>query len=229
MFKIIPVALFFLSFFASLVSNAILRQVSKKNNILIDAPDKQRKFHKNPTPLTGGLGITIGIVFSGIFLIFLTQDSLDIKYTSENYNEFDQVLLNEEDGIIHEINVQDDQSIKIKVLNDEKLLMILPNGTKQIYTVLDNEITGSFIRQEIDENSFLISKFVVALISFTILIQLIMLIDDLWGIKEKNKLVIQTICVTCLILVTDVYLKDLGNLLGFGEINLGLLLSLIHI
>ena len=223
MFKIIPVALFFLSFFASLVSNAILRQVSKKNNILIDAPDKQRKFHKNPTPLTGGLGITIGVVFSGIFLILLTQDSLDIKYTSQNYNEFNQVLLNEEDGIIHEINLKDDQSIKIKVLNDEKFLMILPNGTKQIYTILDNEIAGNNMRQEIDENNFLISKFIVALISFTILIQLIMLIDDLWGIKEKNKLVIQTIFVTCLILVTDVYLKDLGNLLGFGEINLGLL------
>ena len=49
--------------------NTALKTLRPNANILIDAPDKQRKFHKNPTPLTGGLGITIGIVFSGIFLI----------------------------------------------------------------------------------------------------------------------------------------------------------------
>ena len=79
MIKIIPVALFFLSFFASLVSNAWLRLLAKNNNFLIDRPDKHRKFHKNPTPLTGGIGITFGIIFSGIFLIFLA----DASYTSE--------------------------------------------------------------------------------------------------------------------------------------------------
>ena len=138
MMKIIPAALFFLSFFASLVSNAILRQISKKNNILIDTPDKQRKFHKNPTPLTGGVGIAIGIIFSGIFLIFLTKDSIDINFTTENYTAIDEVLLNDKDGITHEINVSDNNSIKIRILNDEKIFMVLPDGTKQIYMISDN-------------------------------------------------------------------------------------------
>ena len=222
MLKIIPAALFFLSFFASLVSNALLRQISKKYNILIDAPDKKRKFHKNPTPLTGGLGISFGIIFSGIFLIFLTQDNMEISFTSENYSAVNQELLNEGGGITHEINMPDDNSIKIKVLNDEKLLVVLPDGTKQIYKISDNGDTSSVIRKEIDENSFSISKFAIGLFSFTILIQLIMLIDDLWGIKEKNKLIIQAIFALCLILLTDVYIKDLGNLFGFGEINIGL-------
>ena len=222
MLKIIPAALFFLSFFASLVSNALLRQISKKYNILIDAPDKKRKFHKNPTPLTGGLGISFGIIFSGIFLIFLTQDNMDISFSSENYSAVNQELLNEGGGITHEINMPDDNNIKIKVLSDEKLLVVLPDGTKQIYKISDNGDTSSVIRKEINENSFSISKFAIGLFSFTILIQLIMLIDDLWGIKEKNKLIIQAIFALCLILLTDVYIKDLGNLLGFGEINLGL-------
>ena len=222
MLKIIPAALFFLSFFASLVSNALLRQISKKYNILIDAPDKKRKFHKNPTPLTGGLGISFGIIFSGIFLIFLTQDNMDISFSSENYGAVNQELLNEEGGITHEINMPDDNSIKIKVLNDEELLVALPDGTKQIYKISDNGDTSSVIRKEINENSFSISKFAIGLFSFTILIQLIMLIDDLWGIKEKNKLIIQAIFALCLILLTDVYVKDLGNLFGFGEINIGL-------
>ena len=222
MLKIIPAALFFLSFFASLVSNALLRQISKKYNILIDAPDKKRKFHKNPTPLTGGIGISFGIIFSGIFLIFLTQDNMDISFSSENYGAVNQELLNEEGGITHEINMPDDNSIKIKVLNDEELLVTLPDGTKQIYKISDNGDTSSVIRKEINENSFSISKFAIGLFSFTILIQLIMLIDDLWGIKEKNKLIIQAFFVLCLILLTDVYIKDLGNLFGFGEINIGL-------
>ena len=222
MLKIIPAALFFLSFFASLVSNALLRQISKKSNILIDAPDKQRKFHKNPTPLTGGLGISFGIIFSGIFLVFLTQDNMDISFSSENYGAVNQELLNEEGGITHEINMPDDNSIKIKVLNDEELLVVLPDGRKQIYKISDNGDTSSVIRKEINENSFSISKFAIGLFSFTILIQLIMLIDDLWGIKEKNKLIIQAIFALCLILLTDVYIKDLGNLFGFGEINIGL-------
>ena len=222
MMKIIPVALFFLSFFASLVSNAILRQISKKNNILIDTPDKQRKFHKNPTPLTGGVGIAIGIIFSGIFLIFLTKDSIDINFTTENYTAIDEVLLNDKDGITHEINVSDNNSIKIRILNDEKIFMVLPDGTKQIYMISDNGNESNIIRQEIGENDFSVSKFAISLFSFTILIQLIMLVDDLWGIKEKNKLVIQAIITSMLILVTDIYIRDLGNLLGFGEINLGL-------
>ena len=85
MIKIIPVALFFLSFFASLVSNAWLRLLAKEKNFLIDRPDKYRKFHKDPTPLTGGIGISFGIIFSGIFLFFLTDPSFITEVSSSNF------------------------------------------------------------------------------------------------------------------------------------------------
>ena len=84
----------------------------------------------------------------------------------------------------------------------------------------DNSIS-SILKQEIKTNSISVTNFSVGLIVFTILIQLVMIIDDLWAIKESNKLIIQAICVLGLILFSDVYITSLGNLLGFGEIQLG--------
>ena len=33
----------------------------QKYNILVDIPDRSRKFHKRATPLTGGIGILIAL------------------------------------------------------------------------------------------------------------------------------------------------------------------------
>tara|TARA_B100001057_G_scaffold17084_1_gene15900 strand:- start:1506 stop:2567 length:1062 start_codon:yes stop_codon:yes gene_type:complete len=53
-----------LSIFTSIAVNGILRGIAKKNKILIDLPDRSRKFHQRPTPLTGGLGIFVSIMLS---------------------------------------------------------------------------------------------------------------------------------------------------------------------
>lgn len=222
MLKIIPAALFFLSFFASLVSNAILRRISQKNKVLIDNPDDERKFHKNPTPLTGGIGISIGIIFSGIFLFFLTQNDLDINYTSQELLQSIEEASNDQKTKIHEINLPDGQTIKVSIINTESFLIALPDGKKQIYEISNGESAESTLKQEIKTNSISVTNFSVGLIAFTILIQLIMIVDDIWSIKEKNKLIIQAICVLGLILFSDVYITNLGNLLGFGEIQLGI-------
>jgi len=100
MIKIIPVALFFLSFFASLVSNALLRRISQKTEILIDRPDKHRKFHKQPTPLTGGIGISIGIIFSAVFLFFLTNPLYFNNFSASNFLGNNQNILNSTEEII---------------------------------------------------------------------------------------------------------------------------------
>ena len=145
--KIIPVALFFLSFFASLVSNAVLRQISKKNKVLIDNPDDQRKFHKNPTPLTGGIGISIGIVFSGIFLFFLTQNDLDINYTSPEILQSIEEAGDAQKTKIHEINLLDGQTIKVSIIDNDRFLMILPDGKKQVYEIPGGENSESILKQ----------------------------------------------------------------------------------
>ena len=49
-----------------------------------------------------------------------------------------------------------------------------------------------------------------------------MLLDDLWQLKATTKLFLQSVCVGGLIFVSDMYISNLGNLFGLGEINLGL-------
>ena len=51
-----------ISIIASMTINSILRNYAKKYNILVDIPDRSRKFHKRPTPMTGGLGILISLL-----------------------------------------------------------------------------------------------------------------------------------------------------------------------
>ena len=62
-----------ISIIASMTVNSVLRNYAKKYNILVDLPDRSRKFHKRPTPVTGGLGILIALLISGKLYIDLNQ------------------------------------------------------------------------------------------------------------------------------------------------------------
>ena len=53
-----------ISIMTSLAINSVLRNFAKQNKILVDIPDRSRKFHKRATPLTGGIGILIAVVIS---------------------------------------------------------------------------------------------------------------------------------------------------------------------
>lgn len=53
--------------------NSILRNYAKKFKVLVDLPDRSRKFHKRPTPLTGGLGILLALLVSGKLYIDLNN------------------------------------------------------------------------------------------------------------------------------------------------------------
>jgi len=61
---------FVISFLCSFFVNAVTRGIARKNNILIDLPNKSRKFHKRATPLTGGISIFLG----SILAIYLMQE-----------------------------------------------------------------------------------------------------------------------------------------------------------
>lgn len=58
---------------ASMAINSILRNYAEKNNLLIDIPDRSRRFHNRPTPLTGGIGILIALLVSGKLYIDLNN------------------------------------------------------------------------------------------------------------------------------------------------------------
>jgi len=215
MIKIIPAALFFLSFFASLVSNAWLRLVSKRTNILIDRPDKYRKFHDEPTPLTGGLGISIGIIFSGIFLLFLT----DVSYISEVSTK-DFLGNQQSEKITHTIETTNEEQIIIERISNESYSIVLPDGNKYTYKI-DNNNESLLVSSEYINDKIVISNFSFGLIFFTLLVQILMIADDLWSLKATTRLILQAICVGGLIFVSGIYIESLGNLIGFGEILLG--------
>jgi len=144
------------------VSNALLRRVSQKTDILIDRPDKHRKFHKQPTPLTGGIGISIGIIFSAVFLFFLTNPLYFNNFTSSNFLGNNQNILSSTEEIIADpvkrfssapqdsessineeifiVDLQKENKLIIKKHGDNSFLMVLPNGEVQIIQTVAKDI-----------------------------------------------------------------------------------------
>lgn len=127
----------------SAISNAILRKFSKSYSFLIDQPDKSRKFHARPTPLTGGLGIYIGMLISCFVILNLVN---------QNY---------------------------------------------------DNLI------------------YIVPYLLFSFLCIAVFIIDDLYNISPKLRLIFQSSIVGGLLLATGIKITYLPDLLGFGDIDLG--------
>ena len=76
----IAVTLLFLSFFASVVLTGYLRNIARAYNLLIDIPDKSRKFHFRPTPLIGGISIHASILLSSLFMLFLIDYKYDFQF-----------------------------------------------------------------------------------------------------------------------------------------------------
>ncbi len=133
-----------ISIIASMTINSILRNYAKKYNILVDIPDRSRKFHKRPTPMTGGLGILISLLISGKLYIDL------------------------------------------------------------------NNLTGY------------IPEFTFQLMVISIPLLVLFLIDDLKELKPIFRFLIQSLLSIYMIMSTGVYLESLGDLFGFGFINLGI-------
>jgi len=134
-----------ISIIASVAINSILRNYAQSNNILVDIPDRSRKFHSRPTPLTGGTGIFIALMLSGKLYIDL------------------------------------------------------------------NNLNGY------------IPEFTYYLMVASLPLLLLFLIDDYKGLKASQRLLIQVGLSFFMIYTTGIQLETFGNLLGFGNISLGIL------
>ena len=130
---------------ASLAINSVLRNFAKQKKLLVDIPDRSRKFHKRATPLTGGIGILLAVIIS-------TEIYLDMNNLKGYMPEFSQKLY----------------------------LASIP-------------------------------------------LLLLFLIDDFKGLRPLHRIIIQVTLSLYVIFTTDIYLSNLGNLFGFGEIQLGIL------
>ena len=133
-----------LSIIASFAINMIFRNIAKAKNILVDVPDRSRKFHNRATPLTGGISIIVAALISG-----------------KLYLDFNDL-----------------------------------NGYVPLFTF----------------NLMVTSIVLVALF----------LIDDFKGLRASLRLVIQAALALYMIFSTDTYISNLGNMLGFGDLELGL-------
>ena len=133
-----------ISIIASMAINYLFRNFAKERSILIDLPDRSRKFHARPTPLVGGLGIFVGLLLSGKLYIDLN-----------NLNGY------------------------------------MPDFTYQ-------------------------------LIISSIPLLFIFIVDDVKGIRPSIRLVFQIFLSIYMIFSTDIYLKSLGDLFGFGNLDLGI-------
>ena len=130
---------------ASLAINSVLRNFAKEKKLLIDIPDRSRKFHKRATPLTGGVGILLAVIIS-------TEIYLDMN----------------------------------------NLKGYMPEFTQKLYIA-------------------------------SLPLVLLFLIDDFKNLRPLHRLIIQVMLSLYVIFSTDIYLSNLGNLFGFGEIQLGIL------
>ena len=132
-----------ISAFVSLGVNYMARNIAERSELLIDLPDKSRKFHERPTPLTGGIAIFVSLFISCKLYI--------------DINEL--------------------------------------NGYIPLFSSM----------------VFVASSFII----------IVFLIDDIKGINPFFRLIAQSGAAYFVIYSTGVYLESLGNLFGFGEINLG--------
>jgi UDP-GlcNAc:undecaprenyl-phosphate GlcNAc-1-phosphate transferase len=134
-----------ISIMTSLAINSVLRNFAKQKKLLVDIPDRSRKFHKRATPLTGGIGILLAVIIS-------TEIYLDMNNLKGYMPEFSQ---------------------KLYIASIPLLLLFL--------------------------------------------------IDDFKSLRPLHRLIIQVALSLYVIFTTDIYLSNLGNLFGFGEIQLGIL------
>jgi UDP-GlcNAc:undecaprenyl-phosphate GlcNAc-1-phosphate transferase len=106
----IAVTLLFLSFFASVVLTGYFRNIARSNKLLIDIPDKSRKFHFRPTPLIGGLSIHASILLSSLFMLFLIDYKYDFRFDGFSIAEQSQIQSSSEIGYSKKLSVKNEDS-----------------------------------------------------------------------------------------------------------------------
>ena len=244
----------FIGFFASVTFNGFFRNIAKVNNILIDIPDKSRKFHFRATPLTGGISIYIATLVSAILLSGLTnipveanfserglikdldvyETSISRNYTVDNKNyELELSQNNLDDSVLVNLDILDDnQSIKVLKLDSGSFEVTLPDGSIEIYKYQNGNVSKVSENQELSPElnilpSIKVDTTTLSMLICGALIILIMTIDDLYTIRASLRLFFQSIIAITMIVLSGETVSNLGNLLGDGDIIMSKPLSII--
>jgi len=252
----LALSIFLLAFFSSITFNGFFRNVAKKNKILIDIPDKSRKFHFRATPLTGGISIFLSILVTGLLLTGLTEARYSVNFSkgffentplndgsiSKNFevNEQDYSLSiqNGKDGnVLVEINPNENKFSKNDIVNifpitNYKFKVVLPNGTEKFYlsegekiyeiTKNNNSVIESFNTENTDNQRVNLNDFSISLYLCALFIIIFMIFDDYYGVRAVYRLIFQSSIAILMIAMTGEKIFEVGNLFGFGDINLGI-------
>ena len=243
-----------ISLFASIVFNGFFRNIANNNKILIDLPDKSRKFHARATPLTGGISIFAACLLSTFLLEglsdltgihvqtninneilqkdnnFLNQNmSKKYQVNEKNYEVLIDINQNPENLSVEVIseNMPGSSSLKIIPMPDNQFEVILPDSSSSVYKYNEGEVTkiASGIQplktSSIENFGISVDFFSFSLLFCGTLLIIFMIFDDIKGIKASYRLLFQATLALLVVLMTGVALADLGDIFGFGVINLG--------
>lgn len=244
----------FIGFFASVTFNGFFRNIAKLNNVLIDIPDKSRKFHFRATPLTGGISIYIATLVSAILLSGLTnipveanfserglikdldvyETSISRNYTVDNKNyELELNQNNVDDSVSVNLDILDEnQSINVIKLDSGSFKVTLPDGSIEIYNYNNGNVSKASENRELSPElnvlpSIKVDTTTLSMLICGALIIAIMTIDDLYAIRASLRLFFQSIIAITMIVLSGETVSNLGNLLGDGDIIMSKPLSII--
>ena len=110
----IAVTLLFLSFFASVVLTGYFRNIARANKLLIDIPDKSRKFHFRPTPLIGGLSIHASMLLSTLFMLFLIDYKYDFQFDGMSLSKSSQMDSSSQVGYSKKLSIKKENSEQVE-------------------------------------------------------------------------------------------------------------------
>ena len=248
----LALSILLLAFFASITFNGFFRNIAKKYNTLIDIPDKSRKFHFKPTPLTGGLGIFFSVILCVIILANFTDTNYSIDLSNKGFlkssdinkgaisknfevNDQDYELSLNRNPNKSEVSVriesdENSNTVDIIALSENKFKAVLPNGDEKIYLVdSGNVIELSISNEQVDTfrpnniDIINIDYFSFSLFICCFLIMAFMIFDDHFIIKPIYRLIFQFLITSLMILMSGEYLSNLGDLFGNGPIDLKIL------
>ena len=122
----IAVTLLFLSFFASVVLTGYFRNIARTKKLLIDIPDKSRKFHFRPTPLIGGLSIHASMLLSSMFMLFLIDYKYDFQFDGLSLSKQSQIEAPREVGYSKKLSIKnedngDSENFRLNITHQQNL------------------------------------------------------------------------------------------------------------
>jgi len=154
----IAVTLLFLSFFASVVLTGYFRNIARTKKLLIDIPDKSRKFHFRPTPLIGGLSIHASMLLSSMFMLFLIDYKYDFQFDGLSLSKQSQIEAPREVGYSKKLSIKnedngDSENFRLNITHQQNL-----DDASQSYDVdFGSNFDESINITQVNENIFNVS------------------------------------------------------------------------